>query len=386
MLVEIRILKLCQHKNIVGFHGAWTKENELFIAMELCGGGSVLDLCQILATPPTEGQIAYIVRETLMGLDYLHNKLSIIHRDIKAANILLTDDGEVKLTDFGVSAIVQNNQKRRSVIGTPYWMAPEVGNGAYTPYNEKCDVWSLGITIIEMAELKPPNCHIAPMQVILEIIAGPPPSLEEPDKWSPELRDFLEQCLTKDPRQRPSCTDLLKHPFIQKSDKKKSMVASIEKVRKAEADYAKNQNPENDENSEDVVEKDIDIGQDDIGQSNLTDAKEKKEGSHNAHKEKDKKDNKEKDNKEKDNKERDNKEKDNKDNKEKDNKEKDNKERDNKEKDNKEDNTHVQPKTQTTNLENSFGERRPSRTAENTTYVESSKNKYSRRSCNEEVS
>lgn len=221
MMIEILILQKCSDKNIVKYFGSWKKGEELFIAMELCDGGSANDLYQILETPLTEMQNRWITHQSLCGLAYLHKK-GIIHRDIKAANILLTESGQVKLTDFGVSAqMASPHDKRRTFIGTPYWIAPEVVNTVIAPYNEKCDLWSLGITCIEMAELQPPLHEIAPMTAVMQIPKNPPPRLKSPSSWSPEFNDFLKECFVKDPDQRKSAEELLKHPWfagIEKED------------------------------------------------------------------------------------------------------------------------------------------------------------------------
>uniref|UniRef100_H3CM30 non-specific serine/threonine protein kinase n=1 Tax=Tetraodon nigroviridis TaxID=99883 RepID=H3CM30_TETNG len=144
---EIIIVKSCKHPNIVAYFGSYIRANKLWICMEFCGGGSLQDV----------PQIAYTCREMLQGLDYLHGQKKI-HRDIKGANVLLNDQGEVKLADFGISAqITATLARRMSFIGTPYWMAPEVAAVEIKGgYNELCDVWSVGITAIELAELQPP--------------------------------------------------------------------------------------------------------------------------------------------------------------------------------------------------------------------------------------
>jgi len=222
MMIEILVLQKCNdHKNVVKYFGSWKKGDELFIAMELCDGGAANDLYQILEKPLQESQIKWITHQSLCGLAYLHKK-GIIHRDIKAANVLLTESGQVKLTDFGVSAQMTSPQdKRRTFIGTPYWIAPEVVNTVIAPYNEKCDIWSLGITCIEMAELQPPLHEIAPMTAVMQIPKNPPPRLQSPSKWSPEFNDFLKECFVKDPNQRKSAEELLKHAWfngIEKED------------------------------------------------------------------------------------------------------------------------------------------------------------------------
>ncbi|TRY99058.1 hypothetical protein DNTS_022304, partial [Danionella cerebrum] len=161
---EIIMMKDCKHSNIVAYFGSYLRRDKLWICMEYCGGGSLQDIYHVTG-PLSESQIAYVTRETLQGLYYLHNK-GKMHRDIKGANILLTDNGYVKLADFGVSAqITATLAKRKSFIGTPYWMAPEVAaverKGGY---NHLCDIWAVGITAIELAELQPPMFDLHPMR------------------------------------------------------------------------------------------------------------------------------------------------------------------------------------------------------------------------------
>jgi len=240
MMIEILILQKCDHRNIVKYFGSWKKGEELFIAMELCDGGSANDLYQILEQPLTEPQICWITYQSLCGLAYLHSK-GIIHRDIKAANILLTEAGHVKLTDFGVSAqMASPYDKRRTFIGTPYWIAPEVVNTVIAPYNEKCDIWSLGITCIEMAEMQPPLHEIAPMTAVMQIPKNPPPTLSRPSQWSASFNDFLRECFIKDPDQRKSAEELLKHPWFSGMDKEDGSVLRplIKQTKDAETAYA----------------------------------------------------------------------------------------------------------------------------------------------------
>eukprot|EP01087_Luapelamoeba_hula_P008250 TRINITY_DN2058_c1_g1_i1.p1 TRINITY_DN2058_c1_g1~~TRINITY_DN2058_c1_g1_i1.p1 ORF type:complete len:446 (+),score=78.24 TRINITY_DN2058_c1_g1_i1:34-1338(+) len=247
MMIEIQVLERCVgHENVVKYCGSWKKGEELFIAMELCSGGSANDLYQVLEQPLQEAQIAWITQESLKGLMFLHEK-GIIHRDIKAANILLTDTGDVKLTDFGVSAQMENpKDKRRTFIGTPYWIAPEVVNTVIAPYDEKCDIWSLGITCIELAELQPPLHEIAPMTAVMQIPKNPPPKLTNPQIWTPEFSDFLKQCFIKDPSFRPSAAQLLQHPWFKmiSGDSGQLLVPTIRRSRAAEEAYAASTDPD----------------------------------------------------------------------------------------------------------------------------------------------
>lgn len=180
--------------------------------MEYCGAGSVSDIMRLRKKTLTEEEIATILCDTLKGLEYLHLRRKI-HRDIKAGNILLNTEGHAKLADFGVAGqLTDTMAKRNTVIGTPFWMAPEVIQEI--GYDCVADIWSLGITALEMAEGKPPYGDIHPMRAIFMIPTKPPPSFREPDRWSPELIDFVSKCLVKNPEERASASQLLYHEFI----------------------------------------------------------------------------------------------------------------------------------------------------------------------------
>lgn len=182
--------------------------------MEYCGAGSVSDIMRLRKKTLTEDEIATILSDTLKGLDYLHIRRKI-HRDIKAGNILLNSEGHAKLADFGVAGQLTDTMSRRNtVIGTPFWMAPEVIEEI--GYDCVADIWSLGITALEMAEGKPPYGDIHPMRAIFMIPTKPPPSFREPDRWSPEFIDFVSLCLVKNPEERATANSLLQHPFISK--------------------------------------------------------------------------------------------------------------------------------------------------------------------------
>ncbi|KAF8570586.1 hypothetical protein P879_02601 [Paragonimus westermani] len=227
ILLEINTLrKLSNHRNIAKYFGAFIKksspQDHLWLVMEYCGAGSVTDLVK-----STRGQalkedwIAYISREILRGLVHLHGN-RVIHRDIKGQNVLLTDNAEVKLVDFGVSAQLDKTfGKRNTFIGTPYWMAPEVihcEQDSSCTYDTRSDLWSLGITAIEMAEGRPPLCEMHPMRALFLIMRNPPPRLKPAPNgsrhWSPRFHDFVNKCLTKDFTKRPNTSDLLRHDFI----------------------------------------------------------------------------------------------------------------------------------------------------------------------------
>ncbi|XP_061546523.1 mitogen-activated protein kinase kinase kinase kinase 3-like isoform X4 [Phycodurus eques] len=213
---EILMMKDCKHSNIVAYFGSYLRRDKLWISMEYCGGGSLQDIYHVTG-PLLESQIAYMSRETLQGLYYLHNK-GKMHRDIKGANILLTDNGYIKLADFGVSAqITATLAKRKSFIGTPYWMAPEVAaverKGGY---NQLCDIWAVGITAIELAELQPPMFELHPMRALFLMTKSnfQPPKLKDKVKWTDNFHHFVKVALTKNPKKRPTAEKLLQHPFV----------------------------------------------------------------------------------------------------------------------------------------------------------------------------
>ncbi|XP_038269243.1 serine/threonine-protein kinase 10 [Dermochelys coriacea] len=218
-MVEIEILATCDHPYIVKLLGAFYHDSKLWIMIEFCPGGAVDAVMLELDRGLTEPQIQVICRQMLEALVYLHSK-KIIHRDLKAGNVLLTQDGDIKLADFGVSAKnIKTLQRRDSFIGTPYWMAPEVvmcETMKDTPYDYKADIWSLGITLIEMAQIEPPHHELNPMRVLLKIAKSDPPTLNCPSKWSSEFKDFLKTALDKNPETRPSAAQLLEHSFVNK--------------------------------------------------------------------------------------------------------------------------------------------------------------------------
>ncbi|KAI4878568.1 hypothetical protein NFI96_010207 [Prochilodus magdalenae] len=188
------------------------------IMIEFCPGGAVDAIMLELDRGLTEKQIQVICRQMLEALVYLHG-MKIIHRDLKAGNVLLMLEGDIKLADFGVSAKnTKTLQRRDSFIGTPYWMAPEVVMCETTkdaPYDYKADIWSLGITLIELAQIEPPHHELNPMRVLLKIAKSDPPMLDQPSKWSLDFKDFLKNCLDKNPETRPTATQLLEHPFVR---------------------------------------------------------------------------------------------------------------------------------------------------------------------------
>ncbi|KAI9239172.1 MAG: Pkinase-domain-containing protein [Podila humilis] len=207
-------LKNCDSQNITRYHGSFLNGTKLWIVMDYAAGGSIRSLLRMGKIE--EKCIAVIAREVLQALDYLH-KHRIIHRDIKAANILLTDEGRVQLCDFGVAGqVTMNSLKRNSFVGTPYWMAPEVIKEGQT-YDYKADIWSFGITIYEIATGNPPFADQEPMRAVTLIPKSRPAQLE--GDWSPAMKEFVALCLHEEPNERPSAEDLLKTKWIKSTNK-----------------------------------------------------------------------------------------------------------------------------------------------------------------------
>lgn len=226
IMSEIDILARCDSAFIVGYYECFVKppkkrmdHGEMWIIMEYCDGGSISDYLEraggLHSYSEGEEVIRAVCASIVLGLEYLHGVANVCHRDIKCGNVLLTNDGHVKLADFGVSAELTNTlNKRKTVVGSPFWMAPEVIKESH--YDGRADVWSLGITAIEMAEGHPPHSSLHPMRAIFVIPTKPAPSLQDLDAWSPEMVDFIRCCCKKDPSQRYDSALLASHTFIKR--------------------------------------------------------------------------------------------------------------------------------------------------------------------------
>lgn len=232
---EYLILRdLSNHPNLPKFFGIFMKrcpeEDQIWLVLELCNNGSVTDLVKSLiktGQKVDESIIAHIIRQTLMALEHLHSH-HVMHRDVKGHNILITENGTIKLVDFGVSAHLKSSTGRRNTsVGTPFWMAPEViacEQQMEYDYDVRCDIWSLGITAIELADGEPPLSELHPMRALFKIPRNPPPTLQNPKEWSNDYNDFVRRCLIKDFERRPTVTELLKHPFLTKVADKENIL------------------------------------------------------------------------------------------------------------------------------------------------------------------
>jgi len=214
LATEIGIMKDSHHPNVVQFFDSFIVEDKLWVSMEYMGGGCLTEIleqydkCQM-----TEQQMARVCLQCLEALNYIHCNHRI-HRDIKSDNILLSSTGDVKLADFGFAAqLTKQKQKRNTIVGTPYWMAPELIRGL--SYDQKVDIWSLGIMVMEMAEGEPPYMEFPPLRALFLITTKGIPGLSKPEQWSSDFHDFVSRCLEKEVDDRPTSEELLKHRFIK---------------------------------------------------------------------------------------------------------------------------------------------------------------------------
>ncbi|KAG9009374.1 putative protein serine/threonine kinase [Tulasnella sp. 427] len=244
---EIQILSQLDSPYVTKYHGSFLKGSNLWIVMEYCAGGSCSDLMK--AGVFREEYIAIIIKELLKGLEYLHQE-GKLHRDIKAANILLSGDGSVKLADFGVSGQLSGtlSAKKNTFVGTPYWMSPEVIK--QSGYDHKADIWSLGITAIELAKGEPPYAELHPMKVLFLIPKNPPPTLEGPE-FSKLFKDFVACCLRRDPRERPTARDLLRHKWILKAKRTNYLTELLERQERWKMVQGRPRHEEEDRNKAD---------------------------------------------------------------------------------------------------------------------------------------
>lgn len=231
---ELTTMKMSRHPNVVEFIACYTTPEDVWVVME-CMDVSLADIISIdpeAGPGMREDQIARVARDILRALCRIH-RLNRIHRDIRSDNILLNMRGEIKLADFGHCAqLSKSRPERNSIVGTPYWMAPEVIKGL--KYNAKVDIWSLGVVLIEMAEGNPPYVEYPPLRALFLIVSNGLPPLQEPDKWSDSFKDFLTQFTITNPQERPDAESLLKHPFLRSVGTTEDMIELIENTRRLE--------------------------------------------------------------------------------------------------------------------------------------------------------
>ncbi|KAF2863592.1 Pkinase-domain-containing protein [Piedraia hortae CBS 480.64] len=244
IIQEISILAGLSSPYVTRYYGSYLKGSDLWIIMEFCSGGSCGDMLK--PGNLAEEYICIIIKELLLGLEYLHSD-GKLHRDIKAANILLGSNGQVKLADFGVSGqLTATMTKKNTFVGTPFWMAPEVIK--QSGYDHKADIWSLGITALELALGEPPYSDIHPMKVLFLIPKNPAPVLE--GNFSREFKDFVHRCLQKEPRERPSARELLRHPWVKKAKRTAYLTELIERYERWQATHQEDESEDEDVHAE----------------------------------------------------------------------------------------------------------------------------------------
>lgn len=238
LVTEISIMKESSHPSIVAYYESYLVNDKIWVVMELMSSGCLTDILdQFQFIQLTEPQIAFICGQVLAGLSFIHS-CHRIHRDIKSDNILIGKDGSVKIADFGYAAqLTKTKSKRQTIVGTPYWMAPELIRGL--DYDYKVDIWSLGIMLMEMAEGEPPYMDYPPLRALFLITTKGIPELKQPKKWSSEMSDFLSKCLTHNPVERCDANQLLDHPFLQKACKPGEIKAQAKASKTAKVDALK---------------------------------------------------------------------------------------------------------------------------------------------------
>jgi len=224
-------MKTTIHENIVRYIDSFLVEQVLWVAMEYMGGGCLTDCLEIFSyLQLAEDQIAFVAKEVLKGLRFIHHHHRV-HRDIKSDNILMGQNGSIKIADFGYAAqLTEERSKRTTIVGTPYWMAPELIRGEN--YDQKVDIWSLGIMIMEMSEGEPPYMDLPPLRALFFITTKGIPGLKNPEKWSNDFKEFLNQCLSVDSTQRPESSVLLQHQYLTKACAQNDFKNVVEKTHK----------------------------------------------------------------------------------------------------------------------------------------------------------